>query len=139
MSGSGISWAVCKSVSRSSQITMPAPHHSFFLQAGCPSTNQQRQSTEGTGRHGHDKKCESSCSPVSSYKLISVSSIKHGDDTFESNGLRFDLNLVLRKRLCLYITNALCRAVLRQRAVSVLINSGSKQLVLYFFVSSILL
>ena len=35
-SGSGISWAICKSAPRSRQITMPAPHHSVFLQAGCP-------------------------------------------------------------------------------------------------------
>jgi len=55
MSGSGISWAICKSAPRSSQITTPAPHHSVFLQAGCPSccpTNSvkalkaTRQSTE---------------------------------------------------------------------------------------------
>jgi len=37
VSGSGISWAICKSAPRSRQITMPAPHHSSFLQAGCPS------------------------------------------------------------------------------------------------------
>ena len=37
VSGSGISWAICKSATRSRQITMPAPHHSVFLQAGCPS------------------------------------------------------------------------------------------------------
>ena len=37
MSGSGISWAICKSAPRSRQITTPAPHHSVFLQAGCPS------------------------------------------------------------------------------------------------------
>ena len=37
MSGSGISWATCKSASRSRQITMPVPHQSSFLQAGCPS------------------------------------------------------------------------------------------------------
>ena len=37
VSGSGISWAVCKSTPRSRQITMPAPHHWSFLQAGCPS------------------------------------------------------------------------------------------------------
>ena len=37
VSGSGISWTICKSTSRSRQITMPAPHHSVFLQAGCPS------------------------------------------------------------------------------------------------------
>jgi len=28
--GSGIRWAICKSASRSRQITMPAPHHSVF-------------------------------------------------------------------------------------------------------------
>jgi len=37
VSGSGISWAICKSASHSRQITTPAPHHSSFLQAGCPS------------------------------------------------------------------------------------------------------
>jgi len=37
VSGSGIGWAICKSASRSSQITMLVPHRSFFLQAGCPS------------------------------------------------------------------------------------------------------
>ena len=38
VSGSGISWAVCKSAPRSRQITMSAPHYSqVFLQAGCPS------------------------------------------------------------------------------------------------------
>ena len=30
VSGSGISWATCKSAPRSRQITMPAPHHSIF-------------------------------------------------------------------------------------------------------------
>ena len=29
-SGSGISWAICKSASRSRQITMPVPHHIVF-------------------------------------------------------------------------------------------------------------
>ena len=37
VSGSGISWAICKSAPRSRQITTPAPHYSVFLQAGCPS------------------------------------------------------------------------------------------------------
>ena len=40
LSGSGISWAICKSAPRSRQITMPAHHHSVFLQAGCPSCHQ---------------------------------------------------------------------------------------------------
>ena len=30
VSGSGISWAICKSASHSRQITTPAPHHSVF-------------------------------------------------------------------------------------------------------------
>jgi len=37
VSGSGISWDIRKSAPRSRQITTPAPHHSGFLQAGCPS------------------------------------------------------------------------------------------------------
>ena len=37
VSCSGISWAICKSAPRSRQITTPAPHHSCFLQARCPS------------------------------------------------------------------------------------------------------
>jgi len=35
VSGSGISWAICKSAHRSRQITTPAPHHSLFYI--CPS------------------------------------------------------------------------------------------------------
>ena len=37
VSGSEIRWAICKSAPCSRQITMPAPHRSVFLQAGCPS------------------------------------------------------------------------------------------------------
>ena len=37
VNGSGISWAICKSAPRPRQITMPAYHHSVFLQARCPS------------------------------------------------------------------------------------------------------
>ena len=49
MSGSGISWAICKSAPRSRQISTPAPHHSVFyrldaLPAAQPTVHQ---STEG--------------------------------------------------------------------------------------------
>jgi len=37
VSGTGISWAICKSAPHSRQITMPAPHYWSFLRAGCPS------------------------------------------------------------------------------------------------------
>ena len=33
VSGSGISWAICKAAPRSRQITMPAPHHSVFYRS----------------------------------------------------------------------------------------------------------
>ena len=49
VSGSGISWAVCKSAPHSRRITMPAPHHSVFtgLMPFLP-PNQQRT---GTSKH----------------------------------------------------------------------------------------
>ena len=37
MSGSSISWSICKSAPRSRQITTPAPPQLSFLQTGCPS------------------------------------------------------------------------------------------------------
>ena len=50
VSGSGISWAICKSAPRSRQITMPAPQPLKFFTGQMPflPCNQQRQSTEGT-------------------------------------------------------------------------------------------
>jgi len=53
VSGSGISWAICKSASRFRQITMPATHRSVFFTGRMPflPPNQQRQSTEGNGIH----------------------------------------------------------------------------------------
>jgi len=51
VSGSDISWNICKSASRSRQITTPAPHHSKFFTGRMPflPPNQQRQSTKLTG------------------------------------------------------------------------------------------
>jgi len=47
VSGSGISWAICKSAPHPRQITTPAPHHSVFT-GWMPflPPNQQHQSTE---------------------------------------------------------------------------------------------
>ena len=53
MSGSGISWAICKSAPSSRQITTPAPHHSVFYRPDAlPATQSTaskhwRLSTEG--------------------------------------------------------------------------------------------
>ena len=49
VSGSGISWARCKSAPCSRQTTTPAPHHSVFTgRMPFLAPNQQRQSTEGS-------------------------------------------------------------------------------------------
>ena len=37
VSGSGISWAICKSAPHCREITPPAPHYSVLLQVRCPS------------------------------------------------------------------------------------------------------
>ena len=48
VSGSGISWAICKSAPCSKQITMPTPHHSVFSgRILFLPPNQQCLSTEG--------------------------------------------------------------------------------------------
>jgi len=57
VSGSGISWAICKSAPRSAQITMPAPHHSGFTgRMPFLPPNQQRQNNEGKRLHSKVKK-----------------------------------------------------------------------------------
>jgi len=51
--GSGISWAICKSAPHYRQIPVPAPHHTIFLQTGCPSchpTNSIKALKETTNR-----------------------------------------------------------------------------------------
>jgi len=52
VSGSGISWAICKSAPRSRQITTPGPHHSSFFTGRMPflPPDQPCQSSEGTTR-----------------------------------------------------------------------------------------
>jgi len=65
VSGSGISWAICKSAPHSRQITTPAPHRSVFT-GWMPflPPNQQRQSTEGEQCNICKQSAENlSCSP----------------------------------------------------------------------------
>ena len=59
VSGSGISWAMCKSAPRSRQITMPAPHHSVFyrpdaLPAAQPSASKHWRQVPLEGDHKPD-------------------------------------------------------------------------------------
>jgi len=71
VSGSGISWAICKSAPCSRLTTTPAPHHSVFyrpdaLPAAQPTASKNwRQSTEGRALPSH--KC------VTKYNFISES------------------------------------------------------------------
>jgi len=44
VSGSGISWAVCKTAPRSTQIAMPAPHHFVFYRPDALPAAQQTAS-----------------------------------------------------------------------------------------------
>ena len=57
MSGSSISWAICKSAPRSRQITTPAPPQLSFFTDRMPflPPNQQHQSTGGNGSRASDK------------------------------------------------------------------------------------
>ena len=56
VSGSCISWAICKSAPCFRQITTPAPNHSSFLPAGCPSCRPSSQGIRPV------KKLSGSCS-----------------------------------------------------------------------------
>ena len=52
VSGSGISWAICKSAPRSRQITTPVPHHSIFyrpdaLPAALPTASKHWRHSAG--------------------------------------------------------------------------------------------
>jgi len=51
VSGSGISWAICKSADRSRHITMPAPHHSVFYRPDALPATQPTVSKHWRPKH----------------------------------------------------------------------------------------
>jgi len=55
VSGSGISWAVCKCETRSKQIATPAPHHSVFLQLNALPVTQPTASKHWRQLHAQYK------------------------------------------------------------------------------------
>ena len=76
MSGSGISWAICKSALCSRQITMPAPHHSVFYR---PDALPAAQPT--ASKHWRHKALKVGCATaVKIYFKISVT-IKNVSNT----------------------------------------------------------
>ena len=69
VSGSGISWAMCKSAPRSRQITMPAPHHSVFYRPDALPAAQPTASTHWRQCHENEKK-------LSNCKKMMISRVK---------------------------------------------------------------
>jgi len=58
MSGSGISWAICKSAPRPRQTTMPTSHHSVFYRPDAlPATQPSNNKTERTWTIPHNHIC----------------------------------------------------------------------------------
>ena len=79
VSGSGSSWAVCKSAPRSRQITTSAPTSQFFTdQMPFLPPNQQCQSTEGTDVFLFTKMLNATLTVVEKkvkyFKIVGVSS-----------------------------------------------------------------
>ena len=67
VSGSGISWAVCKSAPRYRQTTMPAPHHSVFyrpdaLPAAQPTAEADTRLSDPGGMQGWVSEATALCS-----------------------------------------------------------------------------
>jgi len=78
VSGSGISWAICKSAARLRQITMPASQHSVFympdaLPAAQPTASKQWRQSYTTD-----------------YLIINIINISDNDCYSHRNGLPFD-------------------------------------------------
>jgi len=68
VSGSGISWAICKSAPRSRQITTPVPHHSVFYRPDAlPAAQPTASSTVCKNRA---VKVEHICFYIASLKII---------------------------------------------------------------------
>jgi len=63
VSGSGISWAKCKSAPRSRQITKPAPHHSVFYRPDALSVAQPTSSKHWKHWQGHLACKTAQCNP----------------------------------------------------------------------------
>ena len=73
MSGSGISWAICKSAPCPRHITMPASHHSdFYRPDALPVAQQQQQSTEEDHNKTFQERKQTICGCKDVKKLITA-------------------------------------------------------------------
>ena len=95
VSGSGISWAICKSAPRSRQVTTPASHRSVFTgRIPFLSPNQQRQSTNNDNNNNWPKRAcadsETSASHLTSAcrsRVDRSQSTGHADNSTSSSSL----------------------------------------------------
>ena len=88
VSGSGISWAICKSAPHSRQITIPVPT-TLFLQAGCPSchpTNSVKALKAHLVHQVHKKFCCSRIDTCLWQNLWETLSLTLNDRERSSNG-----------------------------------------------------
>jgi len=73
VSGTGISWAICKSASRSRQMTMLAPHHSVFYRPVALPANQPTVSKHWRhGAHSPQKTEKLTSNRIETYETIVV-------------------------------------------------------------------
>jgi len=98
LSGSGISWAICKSAPSSRQITMPAPHHSVFYRSDALPAAQPTAS-----KHWRQNVCTEierylqwlSCVQKAAEKIFVQHSCQHeAADGHAGNGSQFTSQLI---------------------------------------------
>jgi len=94
VSGSGVSWAICKSAPRCRLITTPAPHHSVFTgRMPFLSPNQQCQSTEGINPESYIIQI------LSSFELVKFES--SSELKTEASKIRTSFNITSHDKLLL--------------------------------------
>ena len=88
VSGSGISWAISKSAPRSRQITTPAPHHSSFLQARCPSCRPTQSVKALKAKHKMPTSPTTLVHKGSRWKQVKKQALHAGENVKQSSSIR---------------------------------------------------
>jgi len=93
VSGSSISWAMCKSAPRSRQITTPAPHHSFYTgRMPFLPPNQQCKRTEGITTAINTVKLAPTNSDGTIYRIVSnITNIEYHD----TGGISYHIHITI--------------------------------------------
>jgi len=97
VSGSGISWAICKSATRSRQITMPAPHHLVFYRLDALPAAQPTAS-----KHWRHLQCTSSITKTTERWLLCT---RRQDRVRKKENYINWMNIYIDRRLITTVTN----------------------------------